>query len=141
MTAVAPLFPGDGCSRGLPVKHAIASILQARFPSRELDAVIAKSVFPALAELQALDHGIWLHGDGSRVRALHYTRSREAAATLVPAGFWIESYGRVSVVAGPAGDWSGHHEQEPIALCLAALRSRTAPGPDKPGYPDHPKET
>lgn len=121
------------CRHGLPVEDPIASILQTRFPSRELDAAIARLIFPALAELQVLEHGIWLHHDGSRVRALYYTRYREAAATLVPAGCWIESYGRESVVAGPAGTWSGYHEQQPIALCLAALRARAAPHPNKSG--------
>ena len=36
--------------------------------SRELDAAIGKSIFPALADLEELEPGIWRQQDGNRVR-------------------------------------------------------------------------
>ena len=107
---------------------AIAACERATGPDRELDSRIALAVFPALTDLPMLDPGVWRHADGSRVRALLYSATRAAAATLAPPGCWIESAegDRAAVIAGPDGSWTGTHESEAIALCLAALRARLA---------------
>lgn len=107
-----------------PLRGAIASCLAATAPSRELDAAIGKSIFPALADLEELEPGIWRQQDGNRVRALNYTRTWSAAASLVPAGCWIE-HDCLDVIVVSAEDRSrGTHDILPIALCLAALRAR-----------------
>lgn len=59
-------------------------------PSRELDAKIAMGVFPELRKFVVLTPGVWAHADGGRVRALRYSGSFAAAASLVPAGDWFE---------------------------------------------------
>lgn len=107
-----------------PLHEAIAACLGARVPSRSLDARIAVALFPALAGLPSLGVGLWRHEDGSRVRALLYSSSCAAAATLVPQGCWVEPMDEGAKVAGSDGEWVGKHTVEPIALCLAALRAR-----------------
>lgn len=93
-------------------------------PSRELDAKIAVAVFPALADLPALAPGIWRHEDGSRIRALRYSSSWSAAATLPAAGHWIDVDQNTVRVSGPNGVWTASHPDKTIALCLASLLSR-----------------
>ena len=116
--------------RGLPPGEyerliaAIRACKAAQAPSRALDARIAIAAFPALAGFPAIDEAVWRHDDGSRVRALRYSSSRTAAATLVMPGHWIEPRDGSIAVVGAAGEWSGVHEVEEIALCLAALRAR-----------------
>lgn len=126
--------------RSTALQQAIVSCAHATGLSRELDSAIAKAVFPALAALEELEPGIWRHDDGSRVRALNYTRSQAAAATLVPAGCWIEEDGDEIFVIGPGGAWSASHAVKPIALCLAALRSRTPEDGAPNRYSETPKE-
>lgn len=106
--------------------HAIHECERSHGPSRELDAKIAIAVFPALAELPELGPGIWQNADGSRVRALHYSSVWKAAATLPPAGHWIDKDEGLVSVSGPDGVWTAHHPNQTIALCLASLRSRAA---------------
>lgn len=109
---------------------AIAACRAADAPSRDLDARIARAVFPALAALPLVEPGVWQGEDGGRVRALRYTGARSAAATLVPPGCWIEAGGAEEIiVAGAEGEWTGAHTVEPIALCIAALRARLAGPP------------
>lgn len=110
---------------------AIAACQHAAEPSRALDAQIALAVFPALADLPAVDEGIWAHPDGTRVRALRYSACRTAATTLVPPGCWIEARGRESIVCGAHGEWAGTHENEAIALCIAALSARSLSSPTR----------
>jgi len=107
-----------------PLRSAIASCLAATAPSRELDAAIGKSIFPALADLEELEPGIWRQQDGSRVRALNYSRTWSAAATLVPPGCWIEHDCLDVIVMGAEVRSWGTHDILTIALCLAALRAR-----------------
>ncbi len=109
-----------------PLRAAIRACEAARAPDRALDALIAVAVFPALAGLAAIDEAVWRHDDGSRVRALRYSDSRTAAATLVPPGHWIEAADDGIAVVGDAGEWRGAHDVEAIALCLAALHARLA---------------
>jgi hypothetical protein len=105
---------------------AIAACQRAAGTSRALDAQIALAVFPALGDLPAVDEGIWVDADGTRVRALRYSASRVAAATLVPPGCWIEPGERGNLIAGAHGEWAGTHEVDAIALCIAALSAKIA---------------
>ena len=105
---------------------AIAACRRTAAPSRHLDAQIALAVFPALAGLPTVDEAIWLQEDGTRVRALRYSTARTAATTLVPSGCWIDTDTRGSIVCGAHGEWTGAHEIEAIALCIAALSARIA---------------
>ncbi|AYJ84623.1 hypothetical protein D3Y57_00515 (plasmid) [Sphingomonas paeninsulae] len=95
---------------------------------RELDARIARAMFPGLADLHPLEIAVWRHGDGSRIRALRYSADKNAAMTLVPIGHWIEAdaglRGHVWVY-GPRGDEavSANHDLEPLAISAACLRS------------------
>lgn len=123
MTLHAPR-PATTCTWLTPLRSAIASCLAAAAPSRELDAAIGKAIFPALADLEELAPGIWRQQDGSRVRALNYTRTWSSAASLVPAGCWIE-HDCLDVIVMSARDASrGTHDILTIALCVAALRAR-----------------
>lgn len=123
MACDAPLPARTGTALAA-LRGAIASCLAATAPSRELDAAIGKAIFPALADLEELEPGIWRQQDGSRVRALNYSRTWSAAATLVPAGCWIEN-DCLDVIVMSADDTSrGTHDILTIALCLAALRAR-----------------
>ncbi|MDE8650659.1 hypothetical protein [Novosphingobium album (ex Liu et al. 2023)] len=105
---------------------AVAACRDAGAPSREIDARIALAVFPALRQLNPVGPGVWRQGDGSHVRALLYTATRRAAATLVPQGCWIETGPRGPIVMGELGEWIGLHPIEAIALCIAALDARLA---------------
>ncbi|AMK23052.1 hypothetical protein GG804_18605 [Sphingomonas histidinilytica] len=120
---VRPPVPSTATSCDV-LMGAIAACENALSPSRPLDALIAVGVFPGLAELPQIEVGVWLHPDGSRVRALRYTGSHTAAATLVPPGYWIDSRARGIAVACARGEWMEDHPVEEIALCLAALRAR-----------------
>lgn len=123
MTFHSPL-PARAGTALAPLRGAIATCLAATAPSRELDAAIGKAIFPALADLEELEPGIWCQQDGSRVRALNYTRTWSAAATLVPAGCWIEHDCLDVIIMSAGGTSRGTHDILPIALCLAALRAR-----------------
>lgn len=105
---------------------AIAACRIARAASRALDGEIALATFPSLNDLVRIDAGVWRQRDGSRVRALRYSELRQAAATLVPAGCWVEDRQHGIVVSGALGDWFGEHPLEPVALCIAALEARAA---------------
>jgi hypothetical protein len=104
--------------------------IEAREPSRELDAKIARAVFPELQKFVMLTPGVWVHPDGRRVRALHYSGSFSAAASLVPAGDWFEEEAAprhtISVHShrlsqAPA---SATHGIAALALAAAALLAR-----------------
>lgn len=98
----------------------------AREPSRALDALIATATFPALPEHRCGTNGVWIQEDGPRVRALRYSDSYKAAATLTLPGHWIEAHDTGYMIVGPDGEWCGTHEGDTLALCLAALRARFA---------------
>jgi hypothetical protein len=115
--------PGGGQSK---LRDAVLACEAARTPSRGLDARIAVAVFPGLATLPVLGDDAWRHTDGSRVLALRYSSSRTAATSLMPPGWWIESFAGDVAVAGPAGNATGAHPLDMIALCIAALRARIA---------------
>ncbi|AKM09108.1 hypothetical protein AB433_02625 [Croceicoccus naphthovorans] len=106
--------------------QAIAACRGARSTSRELDATIAFAVFPALNELRNLEPGIWQAADGSHVRALRYSDTWRAAATLPPAGHWIDIEGGIVSVTGPEGFWTAQHQSLTIALCIASLKAKVA---------------
>lgn len=106
------------------LSRAIEACTLATAASRDLDAAICTAAFPALTEMEELEPGIWRDCNGERVRALLYTRVWNAAATLVPAGFWIEHDCGDVIVRGSDGEARGSHDIFPIALCLAAMRSR-----------------
>ena len=72
------------------MSRAIKACMLATAASRGLDATICAAAFPSLAEMEELEPGIWRGSNGERVRALRYSRIWKAAATLVPAGCWIE---------------------------------------------------
>jgi len=139
MACHAPL-PARAGNALAPLRGAIASCLAATAPSRELDAAIGKSIFPALADLEELEPGIWRQQDGNRVRALNYTRTWSAAASLVPAGCWIEHDCDDVVVCGPDGEARGNHDIIPIALCLAAMRARVIAHEPRAPHQDLPQE-
>lgn len=103
---------------------AITACMCADAPGRNLDSLIAAAVFPALAELPMIAVGIWRQYDGTHARALRYSGSRSAAMTLVPAGYWIETYGNDVHVCGERGEWIGTHRIDAIAICIAALKAR-----------------
>lgn len=107
----------------------IAECRDATGPDRALDAKIALAVFPALADLPTAEAAIWLQEDGTRVRALRYSATIEAASSLVPAGCWVDYAEDRITVSGPTGQWSGAHRLEVIALCIAALEARSAEAP------------
>lgn len=104
---------------------AVRACAGASAADRQLDAIIASAVFPALISLPVLDTAVWRHEDGTRVRALRYSGSRSAATTLVPAGCWLEDGGNgIARVCGPEGEWEGIHSVGEIAICIAALKAR-----------------
>lgn len=106
------------------LEAALRACKRADRPSRELDAGIALALFPSLADLVPLEPGVWQQADGSHARALRYSSSWEAAASIVPRGCWIENGPDGPRVAGPTGEWNGDHEARVIALCIAALAAR-----------------
>ncbi len=122
------------------LQEAIAACRAARAPDRTLDTRIALAVFPGLEALRPVEIGIWAQEDGSRVRALRYSASTAVAATLVPAGHWVEDDPRGVRVCGARGHWIGFHKNGAIALCIAALEARMAEAADEPercGAPDY----
>ncbi|AKM11531.1 hypothetical protein AB433_04460 [Croceicoccus naphthovorans] len=104
---------------------AVRACAGASAADRQLDAIIASAVFPALTSLPALDTAVWRHNDGTRVRALRYSGSRAAATTLVPAGCWLEDgVSGIARVCGADGERDGIHAVGEIAICIAALKAR-----------------
>lgn len=126
MSAPARSHAGEAQFGGTALAAAIAACQRSAGPSRALDSQIALAVFPALNELPVVEEGIWMHADGTRVRALRYSASRMAATTLLPPGCWIEPDQRGTTVAGALGEWAGTHEIDAIALCIAALSAKMA---------------
>jgi hypothetical protein len=122
MTTTDTSASGTGQTAALAA--AVASCRAAIAPSRELDAEIARAMFPAIRELANGGEAAWIHGDGSRVRALRYSGSRSAASTLVPRGCWLEVQEGRATVCGPEGTWCGVHRLEPVAVCIAALSAK-----------------
>lgn len=118
------VHPVTDDERRRTLEAALVACKGADRSSRELDAGIALAVFPSLAELTSIEAGVWRQADGTHARALRYSSSREAAASIVPPGCWIESGPGRPRVAGPAGEWDGSHEVRAIALCIAALSAR-----------------
>ena len=119
----AVLHHRDAGSRS-SIEAVIQSCKRAETPTRELDAEIALALFPSLRALAPIAPGIWQNTDGSHVRALRYSSSWAAAATIVPPGCWIEAGSAGPRVAGPGGEWDGVHEMRAIALSIAALGAR-----------------
>jgi hypothetical protein len=117
----------SGTGQTAALAAAVASCRAAIAPSRELDAEIARAMFPAIRELANAGEAAWLHGDGSRVRALRYSGSRSAASTLVPRGCWLEVQEGRATVCSPEGTWCGVHRLEPVAVCIAAREVRDLP--------------
>lgn len=104
---------------------ALTACAGASAGDRQLDAIIASAVFPALTSLPVLDTAVWRHEDGIRVRALRYSSSLSAATTLVPAGCWLEDGGNgIARVCGAEGEWEGIHSVGEIAICIGALKAR-----------------
>ncbi|AZI36339.1 hypothetical protein EGO55_10565 [Caenibius tardaugens NBRC 16725] len=126
MNASSSPSPSDAPVDGARLAAAIVACQRAITPSRTLDAQIALAVFPALIDLSIVEAGIWLQGSGTRVRALRYSQVPEAAATLVPAGHWIDVEGADVIVTGAEGAWAGAHRHAAISLCIAALSARLA---------------
>ncbi len=124
MTLSASVRDAASAKRAELLAAAIAACQSSPASSRSLDAEIARAIFAGLADLAVIEQGVWQHGDGSRVRALHYSSQERAAATLVPMGGWMERAGRAAIVHTADGHWAGDHAVEPIALCIAALSAR-----------------
>lgn len=122
------------------LSHAIKACMLATAASRGLDGTICAAAFPSLAEMEELEPGIWRGSNGERVRALRYSRIWKAAATLVPAGCWIEHDCDDVVVCGPDGEARGTHDIFPIALCLAAMRARVIAHEPRAPHQDLPQE-
>jgi hypothetical protein len=122
------------------MSRAIKACMLATAASRGLDATICAAAFPSLAEMEELEPGIWRGSNGERVRALRYSRIWKAAATLVPAGCWIEHDCDDVVVCGPDGEARGTHDIFPIALCLAAMRARVIAHEPRAPHQDLPQE-
>lgn len=121
---MAGVLPLSARASHAALETAMASCRQAERPARGLDAEIALALFPSLRDLVPVEAGIWRQEDGSHVRALRYSESWQAAASIVPAGCWIEAGSHGPRVCGPHGDWDGTHEMRAIALCIAALGAR-----------------
>lgn len=86
----------------------IARLEEATEGSRELDAEIALTVFPALMECRSdpeQGEGHWIHPRYGKTYALDYTTSIDAAATLYP-----EMPERVP--------------SDPLNACIEALKAR-----------------
>ena len=126
MTVLLSRSVRDADVIGNGLAAAVAACQKATAPSRELDSRIAMAVFPALIALPVVEAGIWLQQDGTRVRALRYSEARSAAATLVPAGCWIDNNDWGIIVSGANGEWTGTHPHKAISLCIAALCARIA---------------
>lgn len=99
----------------------------AKVADRELDACIALAIFPGLAALERIEIAVWRHSDGSRIRALRYSDNKAAAATLLPAGHWLETDPDATDriwVYGPRTDdaVSARHVSEALAIAAACLR-------------------
>lgn len=121
---IAGVLPPSAHAPQAALETAMAACRHAERPARILDAEIALALFPSLRALVPVDAGIWRQEDGSHVRALRYSQSWQAAASIVPAGCWIEPGPDGPRVCGPHGDFGGTHEMRAIALCIAALGAR-----------------
>ena len=118
--------------------RALADRVCAEEPSRELDADIAGVV--GLPEWIALKYQKWLAGDDDtpalqyefrRVYAPHYTTSRDDAAAMMPAGWFvtIREYSdlwRVFACSRSSAIDNTDAPTEPRARTAAALRVRAA---------------
>jgi len=116
----------------------IESLTAATGPDRELDRDIALAVFPFLRDLPPSDCGGWIHPEYGKIAPpSHYTGSLDAALTLLPLGYvWECGFGRfvphcavVRSMAGAHDGWTAVcNSTRAIALCIAALRARSALG-------------
>lgn len=129
MAAASPSFADGPATTSEAFRELARTCEAARGADRALDAQIALAMFPDLAGLKSIAVAIWKHPDGSRIRALRYSFTSEAASTLVPAGHWVErdpdAPHRIWIY-GPRSDdaASGQHAEQPLAIGAAALRSR-----------------
>jgi hypothetical protein len=121
---IAGVLPLSARAPQAAFEIAMAFCKEAERPARVLDAKIALALFPSLRDLAPVEAGIWRQEDGSHVRALRYSQSWQAAASIVPAGCWIEAGPDGPRVCCPHGDFDGTHEMRAIALCIAALGAR-----------------
>ncbi|MDE1918413.1 MAG: hypothetical protein KGJ57_17800 [Sphingomonadales bacterium] len=110
--------------------HEIVHLCEiATVADRELDARIALAIFPRLAVLEKIGVGVWRHSDGSRIRALRYSADETAAASLLPAGHWLEAdpdaLDRVWVYGPCSGDEvSARHVSKALAIAAACMHMR-----------------
>lgn len=125
----------------MTVAELIAALEKAERPSRELDAEIAALIAETQPAHPMPDGTIWIEGCGSESsRTLHsrsYTRSIDAALTLVPDGFdWFvssEFHGTQFFATVTSKDRlhnfvaRGILATPAIALCIAALKARGEP--------------
>jgi hypothetical protein len=108
--------------------------------SEELDDAIADRVLTYVGDMQVvgtpLSQPTYRHPDGSVGTALRYTRSLDAALTLVPEGlFWrVTNFderadGAFAEVlnADRPGVCRGAADTPALALCIAALKARVSP--------------
>src|SRR3546814_4777608 len=122
----APGKAGERSSRCL--RSTADACEAARVADRRLDVRIALAIFPGLRELSQIEAAVWHHPDGSRVRALRYSSSVSAAATLVPPGHWLEqvtSPADSARIHGPDNDSpaTARNALPALAISAAALRA------------------
>jgi hypothetical protein len=129
MTASNPSFRLVTSNCVKPYLLQLADVIESfGAPDRQLDARIAVAMFPALVDLPRIEEAVWLHHDGSRVRALRYTFAIAAATTLIPPGHWLERDLEVRgrfLICGPEADdkVSAINPHPALAVCAAALRA------------------
>ena len=111
----------------MAMKDLIERLEKATGPDREIDARIAYAVKPALVRMGSLEE--WLQTEAAG-RVLNYTWSIDDAIMLVPNGLhWSLNDRSEARVGGPAGGYmlkGGEHKTPAVALCIAALKARTA---------------
>jgi hypothetical protein len=114
---------------------------QAAGPDRELDQDISRVLLPAAAEGIARSRYGWSYRvfgpfgwDDEWLETLPFTRSLDAAVTLVPEGHeWLRKNPQTMTVYREPDDlkeWAQHIDARAatsaLALCAAALRARAA---------------
>lgn len=121
-------------------------------PDREVDQLIAGAVLNPAGDvhIEGIPNGspglkTWFYPDGTRGTSLQYTRSLDAAMTLVPENAYVDlSVGKalgkysakVHIATAPGKPLEHYHgkaslfeskqEAAAVSICIAALKARTA---------------
>lgn len=112
----------------MTLQELIAALEEAADGSDALDRAIAKACNIPWSS----DEGGQFGGYGLLPSRVWFTRSLDAALTLLPAPDWEwelswSSYGAVAKLGDPRLHMEGEHKSPAIALTIAALRARLTP--------------